>query len=164
METLMRIPFANALKPLFAALAIVFLSLAPAGAVTRDGLVRVKSAYGMEETIDRIKQDVAAKKIMLFDVIDQAKLAKDAGIAIAPSTLILFGNPPLGTLFLQANPESGIDWPVRVLVHQDKRGQVWAVYTDFAWIAKRHGIKSRAKEFKMASEVAAAITGAVKAP
>jgi uncharacterized protein (DUF302 family) len=159
----MRVPFTNALKALFTALALILAALAPAGAASKDGLVRVKSAYGMEETIDRIKKDVAAKKIMLFDVIDQAKLAREAGIDIQPSTLILFGNPPLGTLFLQANPESGIDWPVRVLVHQDRKGQVWAVYTDFAWIARRYGIKSRAKEFKMASEVAAAITGAVKA-
>jgi uncharacterized protein (DUF302 family) len=151
------------LKYLFGLFTIVLLAYAPAGAVTKDGLVRVKSAYGMEETIDRIKKDVAAKKIMLFDVIDQAKLAKDAGIDIKPSALILFGNPPLGTLFLAANPESGIDWPVRVLVHQDKQGQVWAVYTDFAWIAKRYGIKTRPAQFKMASEVIASITSAVKA-
>jgi uncharacterized protein (DUF302 family) len=159
----MRVPFAKALKAFFAALALIFLALAPAGAAPKDGLIRVKSAYGMEETIDRIKKDVAAKKIMLFDVIDQQKLAKNAGIDIKPSTLILFGNPPLGTLFLQAKPESGIDWPVRVLVHQDEKGQVWAVYTDFSWIAQRYGIKTRPKELKMASEVAASITSSVKA-
>ena len=159
----MRAHFSAAAKALFALVTLMLFSLAPAHAAANDGLVRVKSAYGMEETIDRIKKDVAAKKIMLFDVIDQAKLAKGAGIDIQPSTLILFGNPPLGTLFLQANPESGIDWPVRVLVHQDKQGQVWAVYTDFSWIAKRYGIKSRAKEFKMASEVAASIASSVKA-
>jgi uncharacterized protein (DUF302 family) len=163
MEMLMRAQFTQAAKALIALATLFLFSLAPVHAASKDGLVRVKSAYGMEETVDRIKKDVAEKKIMLFDVIDQQKLAKGAGIDIQPSTLILFGNPPLGTLFLQANPESGIDWPVRVLVHQDKKGQVWAVYTDFSWIAKRYGIKSRAKEFKMASEVAASITGAVKA-
>lgn len=126
------------------------------------GVVKVMSAVSYEETINRIRQDVAAKGIQLFDVIDQAKLAKDAGVAINPSTLIIFGNPPLGTQFLSANPESGLDWPVRVLVYQDGKGRVWVAYTDFGWIAKRHGIKSRAAQFKMASEVIASITSTIK--
>jgi len=98
----------------------------------------------------------------VFDEIDQSKLAADAGIALAPSTLLIFGNPPLGTLFITADPDAGLDWPVRLLVYQDDKGQVWLAYTDFAWIAKRHGIKSRDKEFKMASEVIGSITSSVK--
>jgi len=128
-----------------------------------NGVVKAKSAYAMRETIDRITKDIAAKGIKLFDVIDQAKLAKDAGVDLRPSTLIIFGNPPLGTLFLTAKAESGLDWPVRLLVFQDNKGQVWTAYTDFAWIARRHGIKNRAPQFKMASEVIASITSSVKA-
>ena len=84
-----------------------------------DGIVRVKSAYGMQETIARLKRDVAAKGIQFFDEIDQTALAAKAGITIQPSTLLLFGNPPLGTLFVQSKPEAGIDWPVRLLIQQD---------------------------------------------
>ena len=99
---------------------------------------------------------------MFFDEIDQSKLAADAGIQLAPSTLLIFGNPPLGTLFITADPDAGLDWPVRLLVYQDDKGQVWLAYTDFAWIAKRHGITNRDKEFKMASEVIGSITSSVK--
>lgn len=80
---------------------------------------------------------------------------------LRPSTLLIFGNPPLGTLFITADPDAGLDWPVRLLVYQDDKGEVWVAYTDFGWIAKRHGITSRDKEFKMASEVIASITAAV---
>jgi hypothetical protein len=52
---------------------------------------------------------------------------------------------------------------VRLLVRKDANGQVWAVYTDFGWIAKRHGIDDRAAQFKMASEVIASITASVAA-
>lgn len=128
-----------------------------------NGIVRAKSDYPMQETIDRIVKDVAAKKIMLFSVIDQAKLAKDAGIVINPSMLVIFGNPPLGTLFLQAKAESGLDWPVRLLAFEDDLGQVWTVYTDFAWIARRHGIRNRKAEFKMASQVIASIVASTRA-
>jgi uncharacterized protein (DUF302 family) len=128
-----------------------------------DGVVRVKSAYGMEETIARLKKDVADKGIMFFSEINQSQLAEKAGIKLAPSTLLVFGNPPLGTLFLTSNPDAGLDWPVRLLVHQDPAGNVWAVYTDFAWIARRHHIADRDEAFKMASMVIASITSAVQA-
>ena len=93
--------------------------------------------------------------------VDQAKLAADAGIKLRPSTLLVFGNPPLGAQFLTSNPYSGLDWPVRLLVLQDEAGAVWAVYTDFAWIARRHGITDRQQQFAMASGVVESITSSV---
>lgn len=127
-----------------------------------DGVVRVKSAYPLQETIARIKQDVAAKGIRFFDEIDQARLAADAGLRIRPSTLLVFGNPPLGTQFVAARPEAGLDWPVRLLVQQDEQGAVWAIYTDFGWIAKRHGISGEAaRPFATASGVIKSITSSV---
>jgi len=157
--------FARSLALLFAAL--TFADALPAHAMAgyaSDGVVTVKSAYGMDETIRRIKDDIAGKKIMFFAQIDQAKLAADAGIALRPSTLLIFGNPPLGTQFVTANPLSGLDWPVRILVFQDKDGTVWAAYTDFAWIAHRHAITDRQAQFKMATMVVESITASVKAP
>ena len=138
-----------------------------AGALTQtvsdDGLVRVKSAYPHDETIARLRKDIADKKLMFFGLIDQSKLAADAGIALRPSSLLVFGNPALGSQFITSNPTAGIDWPVRLLVFQDAQGDVWAVYSDFAYIAHRHGITDRDAQFKMASEVIASITSVVKA-
>jgi uncharacterized protein (DUF302 family) len=128
-----------------------------------DGIVKVKSAYPVDETIARLKQDIADKGIRFFMEVDQSRLAADAGIRLRRSTLLIFGNPPLGAQFLTSNPLSGLDWPVRLLVTQDEKGDVWAVYTDFAWIARRHGIKDRDEQFKMASKVIASITSSVRA-
>ena len=76
---------------------------------------------------------------------------------------MIFGNPPLGIQFLTSNPNAGLDWPVRLLVTEDDKGQVWAVYTDFAWIARRHNITDRDAAFQKASEVIASITSKVAA-
>ena len=130
---------------------------------SNDGIVRVKSSYNFQETIARLKKDIAAKGIRFFSEIDQTELAAEAGIKLNPSTLLVFGNPPLGTQFMTANPNAGLDWPVRLLVIQDSAGAVWTVYTDFAWIAARHGIVNRTEQFKMASMVIASITSSVKA-
>jgi hypothetical protein len=54
----------------------------------------------MDETINRLKQDIASKGITFFTAIDQSKLAADAGMALHPSTLLVFGNPALGAQFV----------------------------------------------------------------
>lgn len=137
------------------------LALPSSAHAADDGVIRIRSAYDMPETLKRLKKDVADKGIVFFSEIDQSKLAADAGVTLLPSTLLVFGNPPLGTLFITSDPDAGLDWPVRLLVYQDASGQVWVAYTDFAWIARRHGITNRDKEFKMASEVIGSITSTV---
>jgi uncharacterized protein (DUF302 family) len=132
------------------------------GWVSGDGVVRVKSAYPIDETIARLKKDIADKGITFFMVVDQSRLAADAGIKLRPSSLLIFGNPALGSQFITSNPQAGLDWPVRLLVQQDEKGDVWAFYTDFTWIARRHGITDRDEQFNKASEVIASITSSVK--
>jgi uncharacterized protein (DUF302 family) len=158
-----RNPMFARLSQLCSSLAIVAVLTASApAAAADDGVVHVKSAYPLAETIARLKQDIAAKGIMFFSEIDQAKLAAGARIALHPSVLLIFGNPPLGTQFITAKPDAGLDWPVRLLVYQNQNGEVWTAYTDFAWIARRHGIENRPDQFQMASEVIASITSSVK--
>ncbi len=121
------------------------------------GVVRVKSLYGVDETVQRLKADIAAKGIQFFTEIDQSQLGAGAGIPIRPSKLLLFGNPPLGVQFLSANPYSGLDWPVRMLVLQEADGSVSVAWTDFSYIAHRYSITNRGDQFAMASQVAASI-------
>jgi uncharacterized protein (DUF302 family) len=123
----------------------------------------MKSAYPVGETVARLKQDISGKGIMFFNEVDQSKLAAGAGITLRPSVLLTFGNPPLGTQFITSNPNAGLDWPVRLLVFENEKGEVWTAHTDFGWIARRHGIKDRVEQFKMASLVVSSITSSVAA-
>lgn len=136
----------------------------PVAEAHADGVIRVRSAYGFEETVKRIEAAVAKNKIRFFGAIDQAKLAAGADIALPPSTLLLFGNPPLGIQFLTANRLAGLDWPVRMLVLEDERHQVWIAYTDFAAIRQRFGISDRDAAIAMASKVSALIASSAAAP
>ena len=40
---------------------------------------------------------------------------------------------------------------------------MWAVYRDFDWIKRRHGIENRDDAFKMAASVIASITSSIAA-
>jgi uncharacterized protein (DUF302 family) len=159
--------FTQACAAALLAFALLTSSTAPGAAegvkpaVSASGVIATKSAYGLQETVDRLKKDIAAKGITFFQEIDQSALAAKAGIELKPSILLIFGNPPLGTQFITANPQAGLDWPVRMLVYRDEAGVVWVAYTDFGWIARRHGVTSRDAQFHMASEVAASIAASV---
>lgn len=133
----------------------------PKAATSASGVIATKSAYSVEETVERLKKDIAAKGIVFFQEIDQAALAAKTGIELKPSILLIFGNPPLGTQFITANPQAGLDWPVRMLVYRDAAGQVWVAYSDFEWIARRHDVTSRDAQFHMATQVAASIASSV---
>jgi uncharacterized protein (DUF302 family) len=148
----------------FAMLSLTAIATIPASAHAgmRDGVITVESRYSVNETVKRIKGNVAQKGIRLFGDIDLASLGNAAGNKVSPSRLILFGNPALGTTFITAQPLSGLDWPVRVLVYQTKDGSVKVAYTDFDWIAHRYGIKNRQKEFRMATEVIRSVTASVQ--
>src|SRR5437660_12824655 len=153
---------ARTLRTSSAVLFAFALTLTSAAVVkAEDGIVKVKSAYSVDETIERLKADIAAKGIRFFSEIDQSKLAADAGIKLRASTLLIFGNPPLGTQFIASNPNAGLDWPVRLLLTQDDNGDVWAVWTDFEWIARRHNIRDRDAQFKMATMVVGSITSTI---
>jgi uncharacterized protein (DUF302 family) len=154
----------TALAALLALLLTSPAALAQSVPARDDGVVRVRSVHSQDETVARLKRDIAAKGIAFFSEIDQSQLAAGAGVQLTQvrrSTLLVFGNPPLGTQFLNARPEAGLDWPVRLLVQEDTQGRVWATYTDFAWIARRHGIDPATPSFKTASGVIASIASSV---
>lgn len=132
----------------------------PVATAKTQGVLRLKSANDFDTTVARIQADVAARGVMLFDVIDQQALAKQGKIELRRSTLILFGNASHGAQFLTANPVAGLDWPVRMLVSEDADGSVWISWNDFGWIAKRYSITNRATEFEIATMVSASIAKA----
>jgi uncharacterized protein (DUF302 family) len=99
-----------------------------------------------------LKKDIADKGIKFFNEIDQSKPAADVGIKLRPSVLLIFGNPPLGTQFITANANAGLDWPLRLLVHETEKGEVWTA-----------GIENRRDQFKLASSVIASIISSARA-
>jgi uncharacterized protein (DUF302 family) len=105
-----------------------------------NGLVTVKSAHGVKDTIDRLAADVTAKGLQVFARIDHAKGANEAGLALRPTELLIFGNAKGGTPLMEAQQAIGIDLPLKALAYQDAEGTVWLCYNDPAWLAARHGI------------------------
>ena len=51
--------------------------------------------------------------------------------------LLIFGNPRGGIPLLNANPLSGLDLPLKILIWEDKDKKVWLSYNSFSYLQKR---------------------------
>ena len=105
-----------------------------------DGLIKVQSSHGPAETMARLVTEIQAKGLTVFARIDHASGAKEVGLSLRPTELVIFGNAKGGTPLMQSNQEIGIDLPLKALVWQDASGTSWISYNDPAWLAKRHGL------------------------
>ncbi len=107
--------------------------------MTDNGLITLQCAYGAKETVDRLEAEVKAKGLTVFARIDHAAGAREAGLPLRPTELLIFGNAKGGTPLMQAKQTIGIDLPLKALAWEDAAGKVWLSYNDPAWLAQRHG-------------------------
>ena len=112
------------------------------GPLTPDGLVTLKSAFPVKETVDRLVQRVEAKGLTVFCRIDHAANAVSAGLKLRPTEVLIFGNAKAGTPLMQAAQTIGIDLPLKALAWEDAAGQTWLAYNDPVWLTARHGIEA----------------------
>ena len=123
--------------------------------MTVDGLTTIASSLGPKQTMDRLEVEIKAKGLNVFARIDHAAGAAQAGLALRPTEVLIFGNARGGTPLMQARQTVGIDLPLKVLVWEDEEGQFWLTHNDPHWLAQRHGIDASA------NRVAAALSAAL---
>jgi uncharacterized protein (DUF302 family) len=118
--------------------------------MSENGLITIASARNVQETIDRVEAIVRAKGLTVFARVDHAAGAKEVGLALRPTLLLIFGNARGGTPLMQAKQQAGIDLPLKALAWQDSAGKTWLSYNDPHWIAQRHGLGQEADPTVMA--------------
>jgi uncharacterized protein (DUF302 family) len=83
---------------------------------------------------------------MVFTELDHAAAAETNGLKLPARTVIVFGNPRLGTPLMQKAPTLAIDVPPKALVWQDDQGKVWLTFnsgnTYRITFTPRHGLPS----------------------
>ena len=82
---------------------------------------------------------ISAKGMKLFVVIDQSAEARQVGLSLRETTLVIFGSPVAGTPVMAAAPLAALDLPLKVLVWDDE-GQTKVSYYAPAALAARHHI------------------------
>ena len=90
------------------------------------------------ESVELIKAKLAEKGFTIFTTVDHAKNAVRVGLDLRPTTVIIFGNPKVGSKLMQCTQEYAIDLPQKVLVYEDVEGRVWAVVNSQVALADKH--------------------------
>src|SRR5262249_20682577 len=99
----------------------------------------------------RLEAALKQKGIQVFARVDHAAGAKEVGIELRPTLLLIFGNPKAGTPLMQSNQTVGIDLPLKALIWEDADGKVWLTYNRPDYVAERHGIADRTEAVKALS-------------
>lgn len=122
------------------------------------GVVTIPSNHSVDVTIGRLEKMVKAKGMRVFARVEHYQNAKDMGLEMHPSTLLIFGSPKIGAPLMNESPTIGLDVPVKVLAWQDKDGNVFLSYNDSAYLKERHGIKTATAPLAKMSKALAGLT------
>ena len=100
----------------------------------------------MAQRFESAVNDKSANGWMVFTEIDHAAAAEKNGLKLRPRTVIVYGNPKLGTPAMQKAPTVAIDVPLKALVWEDDQGKVWLTYNSAEYLQNyiypRHGLPS----------------------
>jgi uncharacterized protein (DUF302 family) len=105
-----------------------------------EGIVSTRSKHTVDQTVERLKQILAQKGVVLFALIDHSGEAAKVGMKMLPAKLVIFGNPKAGTPVMQAAPGIAIDLPLKILIWEDSEGTVWASYNSAEYLRQRHDV------------------------
>ena len=104
-----------------------------------EAIVTKLSPWSMADTVARLSAVVAARRMEVYAVIDHSGKARDAGLDLRDTKLVIFGSPSAATPVIEAAPLAALDLPLRVLVWEDGY-QTLVSYAAPAAVARRYGL------------------------
>lgn len=94
--------------------------------------------------------------LKLISEIDHQANAARVGLDLEPTTLLIFGNPNLGTPLMQNSQTVAIDLPQKILIWENEYGEAHITYNDPFYLKSRHSISEN-------DEILSRIRGALSA-
>jgi uncharacterized protein (DUF302 family) len=105
---------------------------------TEADVVTKLSRESVAATVAELTGMITAKGMRLFAVIDQAAEARQAGLTLRETVLVIFGSPQAGTPVMAASPLAALDLPLKVLIWADEGQTKVSYYAPAALAASHH--------------------------
>jgi uncharacterized protein (DUF302 family) len=122
---------------LVAALAVASaLVAAPAAAAP---FVLKTSEDDVATVIDRLERAVEAAGATVLARLDHRENAASVDMEMPPATVLIFGNPKLGTPMMRAAPSMAVSLPVKVAAYVGDDGVTKVIYRDMVDLGALHG-------------------------
>lgn len=139
------------MKKLIAFWVFVFLGITTTQTIAQDGIKVIHSKYSVEETTDRLEKILKDNGLNIFEKVNHQEGATSVDMDLPPTTVLIFGNPKLGTPLMQCAPTTAIDLPQKMLIWEDEDGQVNVGYNSPDYLKKRHKIEGCDQELQKIS-------------
>jgi uncharacterized protein (DUF302 family) len=91
---------------------IGFIGLALVGCDSKKGtfLQTVESQHSHTATVKKLENLVKSQGLIHFSTIDHKANANAVEMNLKPETVVVFGNPKMGTVLMNCNPSMGLDF------------------------------------------------------
>ena len=83
-----------------------------------------ESKYDFRQTVTMLEETLKSKGMPVFAKIDHQSAAKQVGMEMQPATVIVYGNPKIGTPLMAKDSSLALQLPLKVLVTESKKGMV----------------------------------------
>ena len=117
-----------------------------------------ESPLAFEETVVALQKELKSRGITIFATIEHHKAAEAVGENMQPATVLIVGNPKVGTALMQENPRLAIELPLKILIYEDGK-KVNIRYEKIAAIAEKYHIK---QNFATAEKIDTAMQQLIK--
>jgi uncharacterized protein (DUF302 family) len=101
-------------------------------------IVTKVSQHSVDDTVAKFAVILNAKGLKVFAIIDQSAEARQVGLSLRETILVIFGSPAAGTPVMVASPLSALDLPLKVLVWADGDLTKVSYYAPAALAASHH--------------------------
>ena len=117
-----------------------------------------QSPLAFEETVAALQKILNSKGITIFATIEHHKAAEAVGETMQPATVLIVGNPKVGTALMQENPRLAIELPLKILIYKEEK-IVRIRYEKISAIAEKYHIK---QNFATAEKIDAVMLQLIK--
>lgn len=102
-------------------------------------ILTTPSPYDFSTTRQRLLDSIHGSQLKLFAELDHTTAAQENGLKMPPTTVLVFGNPKVGTPLMLSHPSLALDLPYRVLISAKADGKVVVSYPDETYFSS-HGL------------------------
>ena len=106
-------------------------------------LKTVKSENDLPTAVAKLKNIIKEQGLTHFNTIDHQENAKKVDMNLKPETVVVFGNPKMGTVLMNCNPSIGLDLPLRMLFTTNYEGETTITYTNPEYWSLKHNVKDK---------------------
>ena len=96
----------------------------------------------MQTMVEKLETELRKREIPLFAKFDHALNAKEAGLELLPTTVLVFGSPKVGTGLMQADPSISLELPLRISIWEDQTGSTWLAFPNLKRLSAEYGLEN----------------------